>query len=98
MNRRPMMRFLATTAAVLSVLVTSSDAGGMAGAVGLAGDGDRENEAVCDALCGELRGSADPATACKAFARALPHPKMGRTCNLKFLNGFAFACPLMCSR
>lgn len=60
--------------------------------------GEERNESICDVICRELKAYAEPATACKMFSRALPHPKMGRTCGTKFREGHIFACQMVCSR
>lgn len=64
----------------------------------LRADGVGTSEAVCDALCSELKRSTEPAVACKAFLRALPRPKMGRTCAHKFEEGYGLACHMLCER
>lgn len=65
-------------------------------------DGGTSEEAACKSVCrltaAALGGSDDSAVACKAFARALPYPKMGRMCTRKFIEGHDFACSQLCYR
>lgn len=61
-------------------------------------DGGTNEEAACQAVCAVIDGSDESAVACKAFARALPYPKMGRMCTRKFQEGHDFACSQLCYR
>ncbi|CAN0546105.1 unnamed protein product [Ectocarpus sp. 12 AP-2014] len=50
--------------------------------------------AMCKDFCHQQAPSAEGA--CKSFIRAIPRPKMGRTCMRKFREAFEVYCPLLC--
>ena len=90
---------LISAAFLLASLANSSGTTPTVAAVAV-GDGGA-SEAACKAVC-RLKPEAvafdEPAVACKAFARALPYPKMGRMCTRKFQEGHDFACSQLCYR
>lgn len=58
-------------------------------------DGRGKADSACDDFCQQI---PSPDGVCRAFTRAFPRPKLGRTCEQNFGEGWAFACPLLCSR
>lgn len=78
----PVLAILLPMVEVTATAVISVEAGG------------GKAESMCEGLCQQIPSPVE----CKAFTRALPRPKLGRTCEQKFGEGWAFACSFLCSR
>lgn len=78
-----------TTVALVPLFLTV-EAGGISSE--FIGGGTTE-AAMCKDFCNQQTPSAEGA--CKSFTRALPRPKMGRTCTKKFQEAFNIYCPLL---